>query len=491
MSVRREHATANHGDRAYVVYIVVLVVLTVAPSTFAAIGYLLGLLEGRIPTLEMGSLGVATVALVLLARVRGPVASSLADIDIVLQAPLDRAAIHGRGLVLWTVASSVIGAVVASVFGALKHGLALEQIAVLPLAGAATGLGLYAWYLGGQYAASYARRGRYLFVLALAVVAAGAAWLGFPAANPAAWGLLVAVLPSSSAIMFTLAAALLTALLVAVLAANRAVARSVPREYLRKQEWSWEAAKAGAVTMNPQLVAEAVAPERNYGRRLTLTHLPTWLHPATARDLLGVARRWPRMLLSVIIAGGGAYLFTTDGGGVILWLLGAVLFTIAARSSAVGLRGHAANLGRSSTLERHSVGSLLAHLLVPAMVLACGSVIGLVLAWVLGSAPTLGWLYALLVAAISLLAQGVPAYSTQLPVYLVGPIITPVGDLSALAMSGWLMRIYLLTAAASWALHNAATFGSPFHVVAWGAFWSALAATWSWQSLRRERASHG
>lgn len=491
MSVRRDHATASHGDRAYIVYVVVLVVLTVAPSTFAAVDYLLGLWEGQIPTLGMGSLGLMALAAVLLARVRGPVASPLPDIDIVLQTPLDRAAIHGRSLAMWTAASTIIGAVVASVLGALEHGLALERLSMLPLAGAATGLILYAWHLGAQYAASSARRSPYLLLLALTVATAGAAWLGFPAATPAAWGLLVAALPISPVIASTLTAAILVMLLVVVVAANRLVSRSVPRQYLRKQEWSWEAAKAGAVNMNPQLVSEAVAPERNYGRKLTLAKLPTWLHPATARDILGVARRWPRMLASLVTAAGGAYLFTTGGGGVISWLLGAVLLTVAARLSAYGLRAHAANLGRSSTLEQHSVVSVLAHLAVPAVVSASGITVAFLAAWLLGSTPTLGWFCVLLMAAIALLAQGVPAYATQLPVYLIGPIITPVGDLSPLAMSGWLMRIYVLTAAAAWALYNAATLGSVLHVAAWAVFWSALAAAWSWQSLRRERASHG
>lgn len=491
VSARRDHATASHGDRAYLVYVVVLVVLTVAPSTFAALDYLLGLWEGQIPTLGVGSLALVTVAVVLLAHVRGPVASPLADIDIVLQAPLDRAAIHGRSLVMWTVGSAVIGAVVASVLGALEHGFVLERLSVLPLAGAATGLILYACYLGAQCAASSSRRSPYLLLVAVTVVTAGAAWLGFPAASPAAWGLLLATLPISAGITSTLAAVLFIALLAAVLAASRSVARSVPREYLRKQEWSWEAAKAGAVNVNPQLVSEAVAPERNYGRGLTLASLPKWLHPAAARDLLGAARRWPRMLASLVTAAGGAFLFTTAAGGVIPWLLGAVLLTVAARSSAYGLRAHAANLGRSSTLEQHSVVSVLAHLAVPGAVSVCGIVVGLLSAWVLGSAPTLGWLCVVLVAAIALLAQGVPAYATQLPVYLIGPIITPVGDLSPLAMSGWLMRIYVLTAAAAWALYNAAALGSVLHVAAWALFWSALAAAWSLQSLRRERASHG
>lgn len=491
VSVRRDHATATHGDRAYIVYVVVLVVLTVAPSTFAAVDYLLGLWEKQIPTLEMGSLGLVTVAVVLLARMRGPVASSLADIDIVLQAPLDRAAIHGRSLVMWVVGAAVIGAVVASVLGALEHGFDLDRLSVLPIAGAATGLILYAWYLGAQYAASNARRSPWLVLVALTVVTAVAAWLGFPAATPAAWGLLIATLPISAGIRLTLAAMLFVALIVAVLAASRCVARSVPREYLRKQEWTWEATKAGAVNVNPQLISEAVAPERNYGRQLTLANLPKWLHPAAARDLLGAARRWPRMLASLVTAAVGAYLFTTAVGGVIAWLLGAVLLTVAARLSSYGLRTHAANLGRANTLERHSVVSVFAHLAVPTAVSVCGIVVGLFSAWVLGSTPTLGWLCVLLVAAIALLAQGVPAYATQLPVYLIGPIITPVGDLSPLAMSGWLMRIYVLTAAAAWALYNAATLGSVLHVAAWAVFWSALAAALSWQSLRRERASHG
>lgn len=497
---RRDRTRASYGDRAYIAYLAALVMLTVVPPAVGGLLFALRELDAAgLPASPGAAVAILTPLAVLAARLRGPVSATLPDIDLLLQSPLDRAAIHRRSRTLWLVGSAllgcgagIVGEVVAT-GGLLRPGAMLSVVA---WAGAA--VGLYGWYAAAQWAfASAARRGSRgiaaTMVLGTGIIAiaglAGEAF-GFPLhlANPAGWGFGAAALGVTGGLALLVATVTFAGQLVLAWVVARACALHATREYLREQAWRTRTLSEGAVSLNAQLVAEAVIRERNHVRGLHLHRLPRWLPPGAARDVVSAIRRWPRSLAVTLMAGSAAALLALAPGTPAVWAAGGILLTIAGRAATLGLRRHADNTGRATQLEPQNVASMVAHVMVPGLLVLLGAASGLVVAAVLTSLTAPVFAAILLVSVIAVAVQVVPAYAVQLPIWLMGPVITPAGDLSGLLLIAWTMRAHLSVAIATATILGPATTGSLVSVGLWGGTWLVVVALWSWRVFRREAA---
>lgn len=174
-----------------------------------------------------------------------------------------------------------------------------------------------------------------------------------------------------------------------------------------------------------------------------------------SRDLLGLARTPARSLAALLgVTAAGmlvASTFTVGGSGV-----PAALAPLLAYASVGpwcrGLRVAGESVGAPPLLPFSSLGLLLRHLVVPAMlsVLVCGGaaavascvVFGVPVGWV-AAAAILGVTVSLFAMALRLLG----ALKGPLPQRLLAPIPTPVGDLSSVNVLLWNLDSPLLAAA--------------------------------------------
>lgn len=496
---RRNRTHANYGDRAYILYLAALVTLTVMPPVIGGLVFAARELDAAgLPVSAGPTVAVLTPLAVLAARLRGPVSATLPEIDLLLPSPLDRAAIRRRSRTLWLVGSALLGCGAGVIGEIVATGGMPRPGAVLDvLAWAGTGVGLFGWYAAAQWAfATAARRGRRGIAATMAVGAGVVALVGLASevtpvqhlVNPAGWGFEVAALGGFDELALLVATMTVAAQVGLAWLVARACARAATREFLREQAWTARTLSEGAVTLNTQLVAEAVVRERNRVRTLPLRQLPRWLPAGAARDVLGAIRRWPRSLAAVVMAGSAAALLALAPSTPALWGVGGILLTAAGRVAALGLRRHADNTGRATQLEPQNLASVSAHVMVPGLLVFLGTTIGLIVAAALTSAPPPVVAAILLASVIAVVIQVVPAYAVQLPIWLIGPVITPAGDLSGLLLIAWTMRAHLCVAAATAMILGPAAEGSVVGVSLWGGAWLVLVALWSARVFRREAA---
>ncbi len=496
LEFRRLLAADNRKDRAYVTYVICLVSVMYVPTGLLVFRRLVSAWHAwPASTIVPFLAGVAAVAVLLIGGVPGPVSTSLANVDVVLTSAWDRTAFFQRRLMATALG---LGSAAAVAFAALD----LQRVArstwdptalvIDGLSGLGFGLGLCIWWLASELVFNSRRKLFWLSACLLAILLGMFASISgidsisafAPITNPAAWASSVFRVGSvATEVAIALPALFAEWTLFVIL--SRVVPRLVNREYLYSREISRRAARQGLVTMNPRAVSEAIVHKRFYFRNLTL--IRGAVSPIVARDFLGLLRRWPRALFGILCASVGSVLVLSSWPTPVASSpIAAILMTFAAGLLSGGLKSHADNVGRDGTLEPQNVRSLAWHLVVPTVLMLLATAVATVVTLridmtSIGRVLLLGCL-----AIVSLSIQGVSAYSNQLPYFLIGPVITPLGDISFVVMVSWLLRTYLFAALVAWISVNIELRGSWTQQLV-AAFVSVIVGCgWSWMSGRRE-----
>ena len=525
------------GDVSYRIYLaVMLAIIVVAPAVRAGIlAWASAIPETAAhPAGVAAALTLSTAGLALLGSRAGPARAGLPQLDLLFTAALPRARLLGPSLGRWFAAGAGVGAAIGGMAAvalalAAANGLAsgasleLGIIAALVGAGAALGvLGVGALLLGQR--GPRVRGGVALGLAALAAAQLAAAGRGV-GALPDPWSASAALLeraasgPAGDALPVSLI--LLPALAaLAVLCGALPLATRLSRERLRAQAVNWDAASALALTGDPTAALARFGEPVRHGRRLILRPARGLGGTILRRDLLGLVRAPGRSLagLGGMLAAGALWGSALAGGGSPLRaaLLGAaatVVAALAAQPWCRGLVAAAAGVG-SPTLLPSGPGALMArHALLPALAatlaLAAGTLlvcagVGVVAAPGAGSGPAEAagvgaLLTAPVLAAAVVLLRVAAALKGTIPLRLLAPVPTPLGDVSAVNVFIWTIDgpvVALLVGAAlgaSWGAALAAPQVAGPVLAASGVSLVLLAALigWSASRLRPSRPSGG
>jgi len=475
LRARRERADGS--EVSYRVYLAIMLAVIVVFPLLRAVAIAL------VPVLPAPSqapgiaaiLSLLTALCVLAGAHTGPARATLPAIDLLHTTPLPRAHLLAGGAWRAFGLAAGIGLLLAAIVGAARLlGGELSARAALGLAAAGTGIGALAAAL--MLIGQAGRGARSAVAGALAVLAAlqlapqfapqfalqfapqlapGSAsdpesgcgygldpWSGFAR--------LLAGGSWSGAVPALVAAAIVAACAPWLLGRTR-------RETLRDQALRWEAVSIAAVTGDPRTaLARLGAPVRMFrGIRLRVSRSLT--RAIVRRDLFGALRAPGRSLagLAGLVAAGAATAWVavgTGGGAAVedgsrLWIAGvggALALLAAFLATAPLARGlSAAGAGATGLLPAAPGALILRHLLVPGVValLAMGvSAAGVLAAsvpaeGVPGVLIALGEAAALAVAA--LLLRALAALKGTLPLRLLAPVPTPLGDMSGLNVLIW------------------------------------------------------
>lgn len=442
---------------------------------------------------------VLAVAVVVLGRIRGPVVPPAAYIDLVVASPLARSVTlrraFGRGrlafVILATFGASLLvgGALFAGPIDLLGAGLFLVatvlsawQIALL--------------WLVGQLTLPARRATIFVLLLVLGVVALLSAipamseiagWLG-------PWGWVSQVWQAVHGGIELSTWAALVALVVG-LGATRWTARlldSLSHEDLESQAQRWGTIVSLVVSGDVKSAMNKLKAFPRIGRhwRISFPQSPTLA--IVVRDMVGLARFPVRAVFwSIMSVAAGAllsYTFVPASGGSLLAMAAPILMYFAIGGWAEGLRFHASTIGASSPSGMSPGRQALMHLIVPTIAAEILVLSGAILMAMM--LPTLDVgviaLWAMVLVAFLVIMQSFSAFKGMLPIELLTPVPTPIGDLSFLNVALWLadaVTVVLIVAGGLTSLVIVAT--SPVILITLLGFAGGLMAWWSWARFRR------
>lgn len=478
--LRRRGVRLGAAEVSYRIYLaLMLAIIVVAP---AVRGIVLGLRDaldgegalgpagatGSAETLVAAALTALTALLVLAAAHGGPAHASLPQLDLLHTTSIPRARLLAPPVGRWFASATALGALLEGLVAAaraLRGELDLELAAALLISGA----GIGALAAGSVLVGQTGRRLRAALAAALAILAL-LQWGVGPLPDPwsAAAGVLGAVpgaarqagadalIPSPLGVATTCLIAGLLSIALAPLIASR-----MRWEALRRQAASADVARvlAGSGDLGAAL-ARLGAPVR-VGRRWRFRPGRNLTASIVRRDLLGIARAPARGLAALAGVGLAGLLWglgVASGGPVQAGLLGAASQLLAFLAVAPWCRGLAAAAAASGSvplLPASPAGLALRHVIAPGLLAAAafcgGALLGGTLpgigAWAgvsgpIGASPASAaeWVVAAtgaLVVATSMLLRVLAAFKGALPLRLLAPVPTPVGDMSGINVLLW------------------------------------------------------
>ncbi|WP_114907849.1 hypothetical protein [Ornithinimicrobium murale] len=446
----------TQGDTAYLAYLVVLVLAMVVIPLLIGTARVLAEPEILSALQSAGSRqvvlavsGALLAAATVVGMHRGPahlppvLVSLLAGTDLPRSRTLLRPFVTAA--VALTILFTVAGGLLATVL-VLESGL--DVPGALGLTGAAAALGVIAAaaWLAGQRVGP-----RHGWVLTVALLAATGLTLLVPAlATVTPWGWVADLWPPTAD---GPPWALLPLVLVALVCAER-VPRLLDRvlgPLLLRQARQWEIVSIAAYTGD---LASALATFRalpRLGRRWWAVPGSTTVLQYAVRDLVGAARTPVRAVtgLAFLILGGALMSLAVAGTPVsplVLAGLGAVAGFLALGTLTDGFR-HAADTRSLPTLFGHTTAQLfLLHTLVPVLLAVLCSVAGAGLARLAGW-PAAGLVEAALLGVLLVAVRAFDSTKGPLPLTLLTPAPSPVGDLSGLMVMAWQADALLLAIA--------------------------------------------
>lgn len=458
-TTRRRYAervgSRSPGDAAYLAYLVVLVLAMVVIPLLIGLGRVLAqpevlsaLQSPRSDRVVHLIGGVFLAAAAALGLHRGPAHLPPVLVAILAGSDLPRSRTLGRPfaraalgvILLVTVAGALVGTV-----------LALEGNAEIPaavaLAGAAAGLGAIGatMWLAGQRAGP-----RHGWMLPAALLVATLLTQVQPAlAALTPWGWVAQVWPPSAS---GPPWALLPLTLVALVCLERAprLLDLVPGTVLLDQARRWEIVSIAAFTGDFSAALATFRSRPRVGRRWRAVPGAAAPLQYLVRDLVGAVRTPVRALTGVAFLTLGGLLFSLAGGGSALppWILaslGAATSFAALGTLTDGFR-HAAATRWAPTLFGHRTGQLyLLHTAFPALVAVGCTLAGGLLARVVGWPADV--LAALLPGLLLVAVRAFDSVKGPLPLTLLSPVPSPVGDLSGVVVLAWQADALLLSVA--------------------------------------------
>lgn len=446
------------GDRAFVVYLIVMVALvTIVPVARAV--WLSATSDDGIALLSSPDASRATSMIVAalwagawaIGRDRGPA----------LRAPVPTHALAGSDLSRWTsfrgpalrAGAGVTAAttLVAGLVGAalVSRGLAdpagaLGFVAAGALAGTVASV---AWLAGQAFPRAAAPA-------ALVVLAGGILVLTVPEVAPfAPWAWVGDAYPAAQAARGFAPVMPLTALAALLVVAAPALMSRIDAGVLSEQAGRWDLAVVHATGMDLRSATTLYQRRPSLGRRVRAVRpMRQRAMMFALRDAVASARTPGRLLVGVAsVAASGALVAVAAVPGMPRELLGAAagLVLFAALGPLTDGVRHAANVAADFPLYGISDERLLAsHLVFPVVVMVvvllaaatvCAIVIGMA-----AVAPVVG---SLVLGMLALLARVADALKGPLPPALLTPIPTPVGDLGAAVRLMWALDAVILAAA--------------------------------------------
>lgn len=434
-----------------------VVLALIAPPTLAA-------LVGPSSVAVVGVvLGLTLAGLAWLGVLYGPVSLEPAFVRLLADTDLPRHATLARPFA--TKAAIAVGALlaVAVLFGGVLLGAGVATLAgaarLAVLCAAFGAIGAVTW-LAGQ-AASPRASGVVGAVIAV-LAALGLAFPGLGAVLP--WGWVAATWPPAAA-PFALTDVLLVLLAAAAIAGARPLLDLLRSSRLADDAARWRAAGTAALSGDVAHALGGLRARPSAGRRWHAVRGGPAAAMFLARDLVGAARTPVRLAVGILALAGSVVLLavaTSLPAGWVLAAVGAGLAYLALGVLTDGFR-HATDAAVAPPLYGYSTLALFArHGLAPLAVAVAASVAGI------GGAAVLGvGVRPLPVCVVLLVVVLVRAYDSAkgpLPVLLLTPIPSPIGDLSSLNVSLW-QADALLIAVVVGALAVAAAPGSPLGMV--------------------------
>ena len=414
--------------------------------------------------------GALLVAALLAGRTRGPVVSDpfrawlLTAVDIP-----GRATLRGS----FARSASGVGLVIVAITTITGLGLWFGGgVTGASIVGFVAGSALFSVLLTTAWLAGQALDDRRLWAISAGIAVLIGASIAVPATLAfTPWGWTSALWPPAvGAATAPLAAGPLIALAVIAVACTLVVPRLLDRILPSTALWQatrWHAALTLARTGDAAATLGALGRARARGRGIHLAlsrFLPAaWL----ARDALVALRRPVRSVVGfVALVGSGALLGSaaaSPAAGTAPALSGAILLFLAAGVFCDGLRSAADGAGRAPLLGVSVRADAAMHTVFPLLLAIAASELGALLA---GAGAMSGWVVA--VAACIVIVRAMDAAKGPLPIELLMPVPTPMGDVSVVTVLLWQSDALLLSLLVAGGL----TIALP----AWGAgAWIALA----------------
>ncbi|MBO1900392.1 hypothetical protein J4H92_00320 [Leucobacter weissii] len=486
LRIWRARGLRARGDRAYLLYLGLLVLLVVAAPLVRAVW--LSLTSPAGIALLASAAAPGTAALVaavlwagalLLGRERGPALLPPFPSYALATSGLTRADAFRspmlRAVALLTVATASTAALIGGGLLSSGSGGAAMGAAMFVAGGALVGVIAAVAWLAGQALP------RAAVPLALGVLSLGAAAAAAPLLRSVTpWGWVGLLYPGGASPHALAALTALTALAVALVAAVPSLMSRIGTAELLAQAGRWDSATVHASGMDFGAAATVYRGRPHLGRRVRAIRPLGW-QPAVflLRDALGAARTPGRLLVGVLaVASAGAILALAFAPGAPGWALGAAagLVLFAGLGPLTDGVRHAASvasdlplygIGDERLLASHALFPLLAALIVVlASAAACALLAGLSVPPPLVASSVL----ALLAVAVRI-GQ---ALKGPLPPALLTPIPTEVGDLGAVARLAWALDGPLLAGAAG--ISAALLFVSPILALVLAAVLAGLGA---------------
>ncbi|WP_344245444.1 hypothetical protein [Isoptericola hypogeus] len=507
-TLRSRAAESGHDphDRVYLAYGVVLLGLVYGPIAWSALAQAAsalrttevvaaGVADGpavaRLVAGGLLALGVAGAGALAAARAGGPLWASRAEVTFALSGQFPPRAVLRR-----RAAALVAGAAIVGAFGATALAWGAGDDAATVLAWGACGACLAQVPLAVGAAAQTPRWRRAAWtVVGLLLGLGGLAALGAALTPAAAPAIGVACLgpdgdPAACAVDAGLAPGLATGgLLVGAglvgLACVLLVLVSLPDEVdvdaAAAGHRRTVAAVQGLAGGESGAVADVLGPSVLSGRRATFWPSLLGRAPLVARDLLGLRRRPGALAGSAAVGVLGALLVLLGGaaasappagpgapgtalaGTTLAAVVGAALLYAASATWSGGLRALAAQPEPGTLLPGRIGRQVAAHAVVPSVVAAVVTGLGVAVATLLDAAGSAGLalgaavpgLVLVLVLVVVLAARVWVAGATSAPSGLFTPMSTPDGDASMLVLGAWYLRGWLVVIGAAWLLHRA------------------------------------
>lgn len=449
----RSQRSRTTGDRAFAVYAILMVgLVTVAPlgraiwlaMTDAAI-----VAAATAPGMPL-AVGVAAssiwIAALLAGRSHGTFVLPPFLAHALTRSAIPRRDALARPVIGVVLGSASVGALLAGALGVATVAGGASVIAAAAFVAVGAGVGVVAALLS---LAAQAVPGRWSTWLTIALATASGVTVAAPAALPwVPWGWVALAYPTTTLgwstmplVVLALLGVAATPLLLDRLRAQEVIDHSVRWDRARTMAITSDVAGAGSLYRAfPSFArrAEAVRPARSI-----LTVL-------VVRDAVGALRTPGRLVASTVsLVGAGVLLGVALANPQFVWALGAVAGVVAyaALGPLTDAVRHLAQTSSGVSLYGVSDFALLAaHVVLPLTVAIVLLTLGCVLAACVTGIPLS--LAAPALAVTALAVRIADAFKPYMPIWMLTPMTTPVGDLSVLTRLAWTMDAVLFAAGA-------------------------------------------
>lgn len=504
--VRGRTGRPTPGDNVYKIYELALLVLIVIFPVSRAVMMGLAIPEVSVAVSANLTVNNVTLALLVLAlivvvscRLRGPVVPSAAYIELVVSSPLARAVTLRRSFTRNRFGFSLIAVVGAVVLvgGSLFSGSADTAGVALFLVAAAVG----AWqisllWLVGQLSTQIRPQIIRLLIVILGITGVlsaipAASWVA-PWLGPWGW---VSQTWQAVAHGPDVQAWVAEALLIVGLGATMWSAQLLAQlsyDDLATQSQRWGVASMLAGSGDIKSAANRLKALPRLGRHWRFRFPGSPVRALILRDVIGLAR-FPFRTGFFLLASAGtgallAYSFIPESGGALLAFAVPVLLYFTVGGWSEGLRFHASMIGSSSASGIGPGRQVLIHLIVPAVTTAILVVSGAVTVAAITHGLDIPEIatWALGLVMLSLVLQCFSALKGLLPIELLTPVVTPLGDLSMVNVGIWLADAVIIMFVVGGGLTSTAIHaGDNTNAIVLLACAGILMAWWSWARFQR------